>query len=181
MTVSADAHMRHFISEETAKIGSFWNAEHCPLTGSAKADVMRFPRRDDKDQQLSCWLERFKSRHSVVCRSISRESAEVNADLENEWLNNELPTLLKNYEPKDIYNADETGLFVKLLQNKTLQLKGEKCFGGKKAKERLSVLLCSNMDGSDFLKPLVIGKYEKPLCFKDDNYQLSTEQTNALG
>ena len=51
-------------------------------------------------------------------------------------------------------------------QNKTLQLKGEKCFGGKKAKERLSVLLCSNMDGSDFQMPLVIGKYEKPLCFK---------------
>ena len=54
-------------------------------------------------------------------------------------------------------------------QNKTLQLKGEKCFGGKKAKERLSVLLCSNMDGSDFLKPLVIGKYEKPRCFKGVN------------
>ena len=46
----------------------------------------------------------------MVCRSISGESAEVNADLENEWLNNKLPTLLKNNEPKDIYNADETGL-----------------------------------------------------------------------
>lgn len=36
----------------------------------------------------------------------------------------------------------------------------------KKSKERRSVLLCGNMDGSDFLKPLVIGKYENPRCFK---------------
>ena len=33
-------------------------------------------------------LERFKSRHSVVCRSISGETAEVNAGIENEWLSN---------------------------------------------------------------------------------------------
>jgi hypothetical protein len=33
--------------------------------------------------------------------------------------------------------------------NKTLQLKGEKCHGGKKSKERLTVLATSNMDGSE--------------------------------
>ena len=61
-------------------------------------------------------------------------------------------------------------------QNKTLQLKGEKCFGGKKAKERLSVLLCSNMDGSDFQCLWLLGNMKNPCASK-----VSTEQTNALG
>ena len=74
------------------------------------------------------------------------------------------------------------GLFFKLFRNKTLQLKGEKYLGGKKAKKRLSVLLCSNMDSSDFLKPLVIGKYENPGSSKVlTPYQLSIDQTNLLG
>jgi hypothetical protein len=35
------------------------------------------------------------------------------------------------------------------MPNKTLQLKGEKCHGGKKSKERLTDLATSNMDGSE--------------------------------
>ena len=58
------------------------------------------------------------------------------------------------------------GFFFKLLPNKTLKMKGEKCFGGKKSKERISVLLCSNMDGTEMVKPLVIGKFQNPRCFK---------------
>ena len=40
------------------------NAEHCPWAASAEADVMRFPRRDDKDQQLSC---KFISSVLYIC------------------------------------------------------------------------------------------------------------------
>lgn len=140
-------------------------AQNVPLSGPVlmtKAEDFAKRLGDISLNPNTGWLERFKTRHSIVSRSISGESAEVNADLENNWLTTELPTLIKNYEPRDIFNADETGLFYKLLPNKTLQLKGEKCYGGKKAKEKLSVLLCANMDGSDFLKPLVIGKYENP-------------------
>ena len=38
--------------------------------------------------------------------------------------------------------------------------------GRKKNKERLSIALCANSDGSHKLKPLIIGKYAKPRCFK---------------
>ena len=41
--------------------------------------------------------------------------------------------------------------------------------GWKKSKERLSIALCSNADGSHKLPPLVIGKYAKPRCFKNVN------------
>lgn len=47
-----------------------------------------------------------------------------------------------------------------------MQIKGEKCAGGKHSKERLSVLLCAFADGK-FEKPLVIGKAENPRCFKN--------------
>lgn len=33
---------------------------------------------------------------------------------------------------KNVFNADESGLFYRLLPDKTLQFKGEKCHGGKK-------------------------------------------------
>ena len=77
--------------------------------------------------------------------------------------------LLKGYTPKDVFNADETGLFWRLLPDMTFSFKGDKCHGGKKSKERLSLLLCANMDGSEKLPFLAIGKFAKPRCFKGVN------------
>lgn len=37
------------------------------------------------------WLERFKTRHSIVSRSVIGESANVNADMKNNWLTTKLP------------------------------------------------------------------------------------------
>jgi hypothetical protein len=45
-------------------------------------------------------------------------------------------------------------------------VKGEKCTGGKKSKERLTVLLCGNMVG-EMEKPLVTVKAAKPRCVKN--------------
>ena len=44
------------------------------------------------------------------------------------------------------------------LPNRTLTFKGEHCHGGKLSKEQLTLLLSANMDGSDKIDPLVIGK-----------------------
>jgi len=41
--------------------------------------------------------------------------------------------------------------------------------GRKKSKERLAVALCANANGTDKLKPPVIGKYLNPRCFKHIN------------
>lgn len=38
------------------------------------------------------------------------------------------------------------------MPEKTLQLKGEKCSGGKRSKDRLTLLVASNMDGSEKIK-----------------------------
>jgi DDE superfamily endonuclease len=46
----------------------------------------------------------------------------------------------------------------------TTRLKGKK-----KDKERLTVAFCANADGTDKMKPFVIGKYLNPRCFKNIN------------
>jgi hypothetical protein len=41
--------------------------------------------------------------------------------------------------------------------------------GRKQNKERLTLAVCYNVDGSDKLPLLVIGKYKNPRCFKNVN------------
>ena len=77
-----------------------------------------------------------------------------------------LPTLLSNYELKDIYNGEESGLFYECLPNKTYQLKSEKCSGGKLSKIRITGLAVANSVG-DRLPMFVIRKPKKPRCFKN--------------
>ena len=73
---------------------------------------------------------------------------------------------MAGYEPRNIYNMDETGLFYRALPDKTLRVKGEACSGGKKSKDRITLALCVNME-AEFEKLLVIGKSAKPRCFKN--------------
>ncbi len=56
-----------------------------------------------------------------------------------------------------------------MLPERTLAFKGGKCSGGKKAKQRISILLAANMNGTQKLPPLFIRKYFKPRCFKNVN------------
>jgi hypothetical protein len=66
--------------------------------------------------------------------------------------------LISPYEPKNIYNADEIGLFSRASPT-LLAIKGKKCTRGKTSKERLTVSLCGNMVG-EMEKHLVTGKPE---------------------
>ena len=47
-----------------------------------------------------------------------------------------------------------------------MSVQGESCHGGKQSKERITVMFCANMDGSIKYKPLVIGKFQNPRCFR---------------
>ncbi|XP_064468534.1 tigger transposable element-derived protein 6-like [Ornithodoros turicata] len=105
------------------------------------------------------WLQNFKARHQIVGKVISGESAS--------WKEERLPHVLSSFDPADIYNADESGLFFQMLPKRTLALKGETCHGGKQSKLRITVLLCTNMDGSDKRAPLVIGYSKKPRSFSN--------------
>ena len=76
----------------------------------------------------------------------------------------------KDFEPENIFNADELGLWYKLLPSKTLAQLEDECKGGKSSKERLTVLLGGSMTGEK-LKPLVIGRALHPRAFKNVNLE----------
>lgn len=68
--------------------------------------------------------------------------------------------------------------FFKLTPDKTLSFKHEKGSGGKMSKERITVLVCGNMAGTEKKTFNMIGKPRRPRCFKNVkilpvNYQYS--------
>lgn len=107
------------------------------------------------------WLEKFRIRHGIQHKVISGESAAVDPVTVDEW-KRRLSSMTDKYDPNDVYNADETGLFFKALPDRSLVLAKETCKGGKRSKERFTVLLCTNMTGTDKLQPLLIGKFPIP-------------------
>ena len=77
------------------------------------------------------WFERWKSRFNVSFKTIAGEEKSVTPEMTSSWWETYLPTNLSRCDLKDIYNADEFGLFYQALPTKTMELKGEQCTGGK--------------------------------------------------
>lgn len=111
------------------------------------------------------WLNRFRTRYNIQFRMICGESRSVDPITVDEW-KLRLQSIIEHYDPCNIFNCDETSLFYKLMPDRSLVINRNDCRGGKKSKERYTVLLCSNMLGTEKLKPIVIGKYAKPRCFR---------------
>ncbi|GFO02073.1 tigger transposable element-derived protein [Plakobranchus ocellatus] len=83
------------------------------------------------------------------------------------WRGSALQQLLENYIADDIFNTNVTGIFYQCLPDKTLDFKGNVCTRGKKAKDRLTVLVAANMSESEKLPLLSIGESAKPRCFNN--------------
>ena len=111
------------------------------------------------------WLEAFKKRHKLGQSVLCGESASVDESLVSDW-NSVLISHIEGYDMCDVYNMDETGLFYRSLPDKSLTVKGEQCNGGKRAKDRITIVLCANMAG-EIRMPLVIGRSKKPHCFRN--------------
>ena len=86
-----------------------------------------------------------------------------------------LEPLLQEYKPNNIYSADDTSLFYKALANRTYSFSAETVRGSKylNSKHRLSLMLCTNMTGTDKLPQLIIGKVAEPHARKRKGIGLS--------
>lgn len=125
------------------------------------------------------WLQKFKLRHAIKERVLSGESDRINNNDFTEFYQKIAPTILK-YTHENIYNCDETALFYRIMPSKSLVSKVRK--GCKKFKDRLSILFCTNWDGSDKLKPFILGKSKNPRAFKSfkvDNFCRYSSNKNA--
>lgn len=115
------------------------------------------------------WLQNFKHRFGIRFLKVSGEKLSTNPQLV-EPFKQELKSVIEklNLVNDQIYNADETGLFWRLLPEKTLVKHNEKTAPGRKAeKARLTFLACTNATGEHKIRPLVIGKAKNPRCFKN--------------
>lgn len=148
------------------------------------ADLAGIP--TDKRLSLSDgWLACFKKRNGL--REFKRHGEAGSADLGAvAHERNRIQKLLeeKGYNLKDIFNMDETGLFYAyVLLNRLLLLIGiltntlrmppdrglsdKQTSGVKGRKVRLTFAFTTNADGSEKRPPIIIGKFEKPRCFKN--------------
>jgi hypothetical protein len=117
------------------------------------------------------WLEGFKKRFKF--KEYVRHGEASSADINNPAVitqMDELRALCATYQPRDILNMDETGLFWKLTPDRTLATQAVS--GGKKSKDRITVALTANADGSEKLEPWIIGRSKNPRCLKNLNRSL---------
>lgn len=130
-----------------------------------KAESIALRCRIDDFKASDGWLDRFKKRNGVVYSRCCGERASVSLPTVEESTASR--PVIRHYKPSDVFSAGETGVFYNMQPEQTLLFKGESCHGGERSEDRLTVLLCTNEDGSEKLPPLVIGKFEKPRCFEN--------------
>ena len=76
----------------------------------------------DNFECSSGWLSRFKDRHGIVFKKVCGEARSVPDEIVNKWKKETLKSIVRDYRPEDIYNADETSLFFNLTPEKTRQV-----------------------------------------------------------
>ncbi|CAL4102530.1 unnamed protein product, partial [Meganyctiphanes norvegica] len=107
------------------------------------------------------WFNRFQKRHKVLFKKIVGEANSANPVSVEEFRSMVTASLPLRYKPEDIFKCDEFGLVWEAQSNKSFTFKGIK----KKPNQRITVLPCANMTGTEKKQLLVIGRYESPKSF----------------
>ncbi|XP_055904281.1 tigger transposable element-derived protein 6-like [Eupeodes corollae] len=110
------------------------------------------------------WLDRWKKRENIQFKKLCGEKNSADTVAANAWLENVWPDIRQNYDPDDIYNADESGLMFKALPTGSLVNRTEHPSGMKLPKDRITILFVSNSTGTDKMI-FCIGKSRNPRCF----------------
>jgi len=111
------------------------------------------------------WFHRWKKRENICFQKMHGEQGDADFTGAHFWLENEWPSLISEFSPSDVFNADETGLYFRALPEHTYVLQNDKAKGTKSCKERITILCCASMTGEK-KKLLVVGKSKQPRCFK---------------
>ena len=93
-------------------------------------------------------MEKFKRRQLITFVKSYGEASSVSPQFIIEWQEN-LRLIIKNIDPKDIWNADEFALFWRLQPNKSYVCNGEVFKFGKQSKERFTGFVCAFMLGEN--------------------------------
>jgi len=119
------------------------------------------------------WLHDFKARHKIRKFRQHGEAGSVNKQGAAERLK-ACQTIVRDYPLDDIYNCDETGLFWLLVPDITLATK--MWAGKKKKKDRITILVTVNANGSHKLNHWILGHAKNPRCFGKNNSKIENLQ-----
>lgn len=114
------------------------------------------------------WLDKFKKRHGIRRLKMSGEKLSNDEDAIGPF-QQEFAKIIseKNLTSEQVYNADESGLYWRLLPDHTLAAGNERSASGRKMmKMRVTFMPCANASGTHKIKLLVVGKSKKPRAFK---------------
>ena len=92
------------------------------------------------------WLYRWKARYNIKYKKAYGEKNDADLESANTWTATVLSEILDNLEPRNIYNADETGIYYRALPDGTLAFATEKLSGSKKAKMAQTSVLSSSLE-----------------------------------
>ena len=165
---STPRNMQH--PEIDAKVWDYYcmaYSKNMPVNGPMlQAEAQRVAIASEKNEFTASngWLHSFCSHHQLKMANLFGELAEVDKQACQNWKIDILPELIKGYEPKDIFNCDETGVFWHAVPTHSFIKEGEQPKGVKTLKERLSLLLTCSVVGEK-LEPWIIGKSAKPWSF----------------
>jgi hypothetical protein len=132
------------------KATEFWNKLPC-YTGQ------------DCPKWTNGWLEGFKTRHNIKKRNRHGEAGSADQSAAVQKQMQEIQEEVSQYEARDVFNTDETGLFWK--KSPRVSLATSKAPGLKEEKARITAVLTCNADGTEKLPIWFIGKHKTPRCF----------------
>ena len=71
------------------------------------------------------WLERLKKRENINSQKLHGNKKAADLEGAETWVSTVLLSVIQDYVPSDVFNADESGLFYKTTPSGSLVAKGE--------------------------------------------------------
>jgi hypothetical protein len=120
------------------------------------------------------WLSCFRTCRGLQKMLLHGEGVEVDKnDLELLSTLKELYSIITQYDPENVYNMDEIGLFFHLLPRYSILMPNEDISstrGKKKAKDCVSLIVCANASKTHKIPCVMIGKPKELACIKDRHW-----------
>ena len=137
----------------------------------AKAEEVAESLGETNFKASSGWWEKVRKRNGIgKSIHLHGEAGEVDHEQIKKKID-EIRKELECYDLENIYNWDETGLYFKLIPHSTYTARNEarrRVRGTKaqKAKDRVTLITCTNATGNHKIPLAMIGKAAKPRCFR---------------
>ena len=123
-------------------IANVW-VKNAPLSGplvKEKAGELAAKLGKNDFKATDGWFSRLKKREGLQHKKLHGEGQSADFVSREEWLENLWPTIRDGYFDKDIWNADESGIFYRALPDSTLTFRHDSAKGIKKMKDAASPL-----------------------------------------